>query len=239
MNKDKIKGFAIGTLTTLFLLSSSAVFAAPVSKQISAVYNNIKLVVNGNAVTPKDADGVDVEPFIYNGTTYLPVRAVSDALGQQVEWDGKTSTVYIGKKPEGTATPLTSIPYARLKSDTNLSIDKFNDTAFNVAGKKYFKGISFSTANYGGNKAEIVYNTNSMYKKLTGIFGIDDYGKNYGNRVASLTIIGDGKELFATDPTHPGDIVNVNVDITNINQLTIQFKYDDRINPSFVDPQLY
>jgi hypothetical protein len=63
MNKDKIKGFAIGTLTTLFLLSSSAVFAAPVSKQISAVYNNIKLVVNGNAVTPKDADGVDVEPI--------------------------------------------------------------------------------------------------------------------------------------------------------------------------------
>jgi hypothetical protein len=239
MNKDKIKGFAIGTLTTLFLLSSSAVFAAPVSKQISAVYNNIKLVVNGNAVTPKDADGVDVEPFIYNGTTYLPVRAVSDALGQLVEWDGKTSTVYIGKKPEGTATPLTSIAYARLKSDTALAIDKFSDKTFIVAGKKYFKGISFSNSYSHNNNAEIVYNTNSMYKKLTGIFGIDDNGKDYGSKVASLTIIGDGKELFASDPTHPGDIVDVNVDITNINQVTIQFKYQDYINPSFVDPQFY
>jgi hypothetical protein len=86
-----------------------------------------------------------------------------------------------------------------VKSDSDLAIDKFTDLAFNVAGKKYFKGISFSTSSYNGNKAEIVYNTNSKYKKLTGIFGIDDYGKDHGDRVASLTILGDGKELLAID----------------------------------------
>lgn len=33
--------------------------------------------------------------FIMNDTTYVPLRAVSEALGAQVEWDGNTSSVYI------------------------------------------------------------------------------------------------------------------------------------------------
>ena len=62
-------------------------------------YDNIKLVIDGATITPKDANGSTVEPFIYNGTTYLPVRAVGNALGKQVSWDGKTKTVYLGDAP--------------------------------------------------------------------------------------------------------------------------------------------
>ena len=36
-----------------------------------------------------------VEPFIIDGTTYLPVRALSNALGFDVGWDNATSTVSI------------------------------------------------------------------------------------------------------------------------------------------------
>ena len=32
-----------------------------------------------------------------NGTTYLPVRAVANALGKEVYWDGPNYTVYIGR----------------------------------------------------------------------------------------------------------------------------------------------
>jgi hypothetical protein len=56
-------------------------------KTISATYNNIKLYVDGTLITPKDAAGNVVNPFIYNGTTYLPVRAVGSALGKTVGWD--------------------------------------------------------------------------------------------------------------------------------------------------------
>lgn len=34
-----------------------------------------------------------MEPFILDGTTYLPVRAVAGALGLGVGWDDATSTV--------------------------------------------------------------------------------------------------------------------------------------------------
>lgn len=43
--------------------------------------NKIKLEVNGQVVTP------DVEPFIENGRTLVPIRFISEALGYNVSWN--------------------------------------------------------------------------------------------------------------------------------------------------------
>ena len=56
-------------------------------------YRDIKINLNGEMITPTDVAGNSVEPFIIDGTTYLPVRAVSNALGLTVGWDNATSTV--------------------------------------------------------------------------------------------------------------------------------------------------
>lgn len=100
MNK-RLQGFFAGILMGV-IITSGFVFAEDISKTINAVYMNVKLVVDGIQIEPKDANGNYVEPFIYNGTTYLPVRAVGEAFGKDVSWDGDTATVYIGgevKKP--------------------------------------------------------------------------------------------------------------------------------------------
>ena len=44
-----------------------------------------------------DANGHPVFPIVYRGTTYLPVRAVSGLMGENVDWDGPSKTVFIGK----------------------------------------------------------------------------------------------------------------------------------------------
>lgn len=44
-----------------------------------------------------DESGAAIEPFNVDGTTYFPVRAISEALGKTVEWDSETNTVYIDK----------------------------------------------------------------------------------------------------------------------------------------------
>ena len=84
------------------LVCSAAAFAAGsgYTKQLTANYAGITLVVHGETVTPKDASGNIVDPFIVDGTTYLPVRAVAEALGEEVSWDGATKTVYIGMNSE-------------------------------------------------------------------------------------------------------------------------------------------
>ena len=95
-----MRGFICGFVVSALVFSTAAIgFAATGSQTITAAYNNIKIYVGQKLVTPKDASGNVVEPFIYNGTTYLPVRAVGEALGQEVYWDNATKSVYIGGAP--------------------------------------------------------------------------------------------------------------------------------------------
>lgn len=97
----QMKGFVVGFLAAILLVTS--VFAAPISKRIDIVYDSIKLQIDGKVVTPKDAAGNTVEPFTYNGTTYLPVRAIANALDKNVSWDAKSKTVIISSKNQDSA----------------------------------------------------------------------------------------------------------------------------------------
>lgn len=92
--KRNWKGVLCGVMATVLLLGLIGTAAATVGKMaVSVDYNNIKVTMNGTAVNLVDANGNAVEPFAINGTTYLPVRAVANALGLDIGWDGATSTV--------------------------------------------------------------------------------------------------------------------------------------------------
>ncbi|MDR0570296.1 MAG: copper amine oxidase N-terminal domain-containing protein [Clostridiales Family XIII bacterium] len=100
MNTEKLKGIAIGFLAAAVVFSvAGAVHASVGTFQLNATYANIKIYVDGKPIEPKDVKGDKVEPFIVSGTTYLPVRAVSEALGKDVEWDAENRAVYIGSFP--------------------------------------------------------------------------------------------------------------------------------------------
>lgn len=96
--KKRLQGIVAGMLIGALLLGG-ATFAKQVSEKVDIFYNNIKIFIDGTELVPKDANGNTVEPFIMNGTTYLPVRAVANAFGKDVDWDGETQTVYLGAKP--------------------------------------------------------------------------------------------------------------------------------------------
>lgn len=92
--KNQMKGFISGVLVTLLLVGSIGTAAATVGKASAELeYNNITVTMDGAPVNLVDANGNPVEPFIINGTTYLPVRAVAGALGLDVGWDAATKTV--------------------------------------------------------------------------------------------------------------------------------------------------
>lgn len=92
------KGFITGfIIATLIFAGTITAFAATQSIQVS--FDSIKIVVDGRIITPKDASGNTVEPFIYNGTTYLPIRAIGEAIGKEVNWDKTTKTAYLGVMP--------------------------------------------------------------------------------------------------------------------------------------------
>ena len=68
---------------------------------ISVTYRNIAVSLNGTALTLQTADQKSAEPFIYEGTTYLPLRAVAEATETEVTWDGETKSIYLTAKEAG------------------------------------------------------------------------------------------------------------------------------------------
>ncbi len=53
----------------------------------------IAVFYNGESQTFKDANGVVVYPILFNGTTYLPVRALSNLFEASITWDGETKSI--------------------------------------------------------------------------------------------------------------------------------------------------
>ena len=88
--KGNIKSFVSGCIVTAAVVGLVGSAAATVGQKTVALdYNDIKVTLDGKQVTLVDSNGQAVEPFAIDGTTYLPVRAVSDALGLEVGWDGR------------------------------------------------------------------------------------------------------------------------------------------------------
>jgi hypothetical protein len=61
----------------------------------SLTYQDIRITVDGEQISPVDVNGKTVDPFLIDNTTYLPIRAVAEALGCSVAWDDATSTITI------------------------------------------------------------------------------------------------------------------------------------------------
>ncbi len=138
------------------LCGGTALAANTVYRTITVQYDNIKLVVDGMEVTPKDANGTRVEPFIYNGTTYLPVRAVGDAIGKQVTWDGESKTVYLGDAPNSRNWLMDVCPPYEKKY-------VYTPASFSLAGTTYTHG--FTIGEWGTGYA--LFNLNGNYETLS------------------------------------------------------------------------
>lgn len=84
----------------LAILSTMAipVLAAVATKTIT-VETDVKVFVNDKGIDAGDTHG-NPEAFVYNGTTYIAAKAVSNSLGQNVAWDGNTRSVYISTPKE-------------------------------------------------------------------------------------------------------------------------------------------
>ncbi|MEG2958468.1 MAG: stalk domain-containing protein, partial [Oscillospiraceae bacterium] len=86
----------IGLLLSLTLVVSLVLPAtAALIHRTIEVDGGLKVYSEDSAVKAVDVNGKSVDVFVSEGTTYLPVRAVGSALGQNVGWDSATHTVYL------------------------------------------------------------------------------------------------------------------------------------------------
>ena len=88
--KKEIKGFIAGALS-VSLLSAGVSYAAGWLENISVVKNSTTISAN---YQPVNADN-----FIYNDTTYVPLRAVTESLGCVVMLNEETRDISVNNAP--------------------------------------------------------------------------------------------------------------------------------------------
>lgn len=208
------KGFILGVVFSIILFSfASPAFAASLTKNAQLVYNNIKITLNGNPITPKDANGSVVEPFIIDGTTYLPVRAVANALGIGVGWDGTTNTVQL---TNGTSSPSGTVIYEK---------NGIKITYLGIAARKY-----------GGEEVKL-YIENSSEKNY--IVQVDDESVNglMTDSVFSCDVAA-GKSAY--DSIEFPDFVLEESNLTSVNTVEFIFRifnadnWSDRVESAII-----
>ncbi len=171
--KGQLKGFISGVLVTLLLLGSMGTAMATVgTSSANLTYNDIKVTLDGVPVNLVDADGNAVEPFIINGTTYLPVRAVAGALGLDVNWDAATKTVILTRpgsaqpnpapSPAPTGTPTMGQKNALEQAKRYLSISAFSYSG--LIDQLKYEGYTTEEATYGADNCGADWNEQAAKK---------------------------------------------------------------------------
>lgn len=76
------------------MLVTTAAATQTQQQTLTATYG-VQLVVDGQARTLTDANGTVVRPFVSNGTTYVPIRAIAELFGAEVSYDRNSNTATI------------------------------------------------------------------------------------------------------------------------------------------------
>lgn len=209
--KKQWKGFLAGLLVAM--LASSVVTPAlgALAAKTIQVYTGVDVYVNDVKVDPKDANGNPVEVFVYNGTTYLPIRAIGNALGMPVQWEGKTNSAYVGKhqgdKPAVWLKDLDYFTGSKIKASTKTD----------NLGQVHDQSV-FYDDRYSGN----AYLLNGQYTAISGtLFQI--YEKRSNSEEATLQIYGDGKLLYQAKMSCGVQPIDFFVDITGVLELKVLF----------------
>ena len=131
--KKEFKGFVSGVLVMGLAVGLMGTAVATAKKEsVIAEYSDIKIFLENAPVTPTDANGNVVEPFSIDGTTYLPVRAIGDALGLDVEWEADRRAVLLSSK---------SGSYQAEKCYNNFSVPDFQ----NIIGADAYVKATYDT----------------------------------------------------------------------------------------------
>lgn len=158
MNNKNLSRAVLATLVTAnVVFAEGTVDVEAKQQQINVIQNQVAVVVDGK-VLAKDN-------IIYNNTTYLPVRAVSESLGLKVNYDGTNKRVDISQGGMVKMETITNRKNA-VKQSWNADINGLqvytNDALIN-ADNIVFNGVTYLPLRAVGEatNVDVDYNSNT------------------------------------------------------------------------------
>ncbi|SDD05679.1 Copper amine oxidase N-terminal domain-containing protein [Paenibacillus sp. CF095] len=104
----------------MVLTGSAGVYAGTQLETIKAYLNHgLAIEVNGQKFTPTGDQGKKLAPITYQGSTYLPVRSIADALKTEVKYDSQNNKVSIGSSSSSGGSTSTGNSGSQPSTGTN------------------------------------------------------------------------------------------------------------------------
>lgn len=214
MNKKiNIKSFILGVCAALTLTSIISVSA----QNIDVIMNGIKIYWDGVEKTLTDANGNKVEPMIYQGTTYVPLRAMSNLMGKEVDWNQSEMAVYVGTKPT-----MRTIPLADMEDNINDGKVYYKtDYSFNLKNKE-IKCNSMLQLYWDDS---ITYVLDGKFSRFTGkmVIPYETVGEKGNATITFYSVENDGTEnkIKSYDLKKCDEPINVDVNLVGVTNLKI------------------
>lgn len=229
-----MKKIVVLLLVCVLILGGKIVFSNSITSITAQINPAINYTLDGEKFVPRDMDGSVMDTIIYNGRSYVPLRAIAEAMDIAVDWEGSTSTIILGEK-EGKGQSLFSMNFKTtgsalvdVQKTTESKFLTFTAGAQNIA---FEEGIFFETdSRYGGSRS-IIFNTNKNYQKLyLKTFIHKDTDSN-----VEIEIFGDNDVRIYSDTIAFGDINELVVDVGGQDSIEIVFETNPGHTFSIVD----
>ena len=158
MRMSEIKKLALRgllpVLCALMLLGPLTAVGRAVSTVTAQLRPDVAIVIDGSQRVFYNAAGQQVHPISYGGTTYLPLRAIGELMGKNVDWNGETKTASLGGVRTGGAvagTPDTAAQKqdvsVEIRDDFTILVDgtarSFADAAGGVVYPLLYQGSTY------------------------------------------------------------------------------------------------
>lgn len=175
--KDKMKGLLLG-LTLGTMMTGSLAYATN-STQIEVYFRELKFMFDGVEKSPNGQSA-----FIYDGSTYVPLRFVGETLGKEVGFDNDTGTIWIGKNYGGQGKEVVATyqggSVTKVELDSYLAAYAFftqqgapsEDSAYKQSMLKQLIALKLHAAKADATVAEVAVTTSeSELKNIRQYFG--------------------------------------------------------------------
>ena len=208
MKKKLLISFG-GTLLLLVGMAAGALASTQLQEIRAYLNGELKVRFNGEIAVLKDADGNQVLPITYEGTTYLPVRGIANLLDIPVKYDEQAKEVLLGELTEG-------IPANR---------EDFNNTLYSKdPAHTQFGGKDYSEVLYSAPDSNIKYTALSPAGKYTKL--VLQFAATVQD-VESLEITDIDKNALLKEVksiTPSSGLQTIEVNITGVKNISIQVK---------------
>jgi hypothetical protein len=131
-----LKKFKVVLLVLLVITIIVSGLVVVANEDITVIRNKkVEVVYNGQTQKFSDVTGKVVYPLSYEGTTYLPVRAISSLFQVPIQWNSITKTVSLGSGELGTKT-VESVDEFISGTNENITVILNNEITIELFGVK-------------------------------------------------------------------------------------------------------